>query len=83
MEPTRPAGEVWTVTRKPVDILGRLKIRLDFQLLNWDISVHHTMCDTIHEAEEECRKLREDLAHLMDSEFRAKYRIAHDLRAGF
>lgn len=82
MDPTRPAAHVWTVKRQPVDIQGKLMVRLDFQLVDWEISVHHTMCRTAEEADAECERLHHDLRHMMDGMFREKYRIAHDLRGG-
>ena len=82
MDPSRPAANVWTVNRKPVDIQGRLMFRLDFQLVDWEITVHHTMCKTIEEADAECHRLHTDIAHMLDGAFRRKYRIAHDLRGG-
>lgn len=83
MDPTRRAGDVWNIKRKPVDILGRLMIRLDFQLKDWDITVHHTMCKTIEEAEAECARIRSDMEHMPDGKFRSKYKIAHDLRGAY
>jgi len=80
MDPTRPAGDVWLIRRKPVDILGRLMIRLDFQLKGWETTVHHTMFDTVEQAKEECARIRHDMEHMLDGPFRSKYKIAHDLR---
>jgi hypothetical protein len=82
MDPTRPAAQVWTVKRKPVDIQGRLMFRLDFQLVDWEITIHHTMCPTLEEADALCARLHHDLQHMLDGKFREKYRIAHDLRGG-
>jgi hypothetical protein len=81
--PIRPAHEVWTIQRRPVDILGRLMIRLDFQLKGWPITVHHTLCKSMEEADEETRRLQKDLTRLMDTAFRDKYKIGHDLRGGY
>lgn len=83
MDPTRPAGDVWCIQRKPVDILGRLMVRVDFQLKGWDITIHHRLCPTVEEAEAECSQIRRDMEHMLDGPFRSKYRIAHDLRRGF
>lgn len=83
MDSSRHASEVWTVRRKPVDILGRLMIRLDFKLVDWEITIHHTMCGTVDEADAECSRLHHDLSHMLDGQFRTKYRIGHDLRGGF
>lgn len=83
MDANRPACDVWTVKRRPVDILGKLMIRLDFQLQGWDITVHHKMCKDIDEAEKEHARLIRDLGTMKDGSFRTKYKIAHDLRGGF
>jgi hypothetical protein len=83
MDSTRPAAQVWTVRRKPVDILGRLMIRLDFKLVDWEVTIHHTMCHTVEEADAECKRLHHDLSNMLDDTFRKKYRIGHDLRGGF
>ena len=78
----RPAIDVWTVQRKPVDILGRMMFRLDFQLKGWNTTIHHMMCPTVEKADEECARLNHDLAVMLDGPFRSKYKIAHDLRGG-
>ncbi|HEY3266131.1 MAG TPA: hypothetical protein VGM37_04340 [Armatimonadota bacterium] len=83
MDPSRPAEDVWNIKRKPVDILGRLMIRLDFQLRGWEVTIHHKMCETVEEADAECHKLAHDLRFMADGAFRQKYRIAHDLLGGF
>lgn len=83
MDSSRPAVEVWTIRRQPVEVLGRLMIRLDFQLVDWEITIPHTMCGTIEDADAECLRLRHDLSHMLDGQFRSKYRIAHDLRGAF
>lgn len=83
MDPTRPASEVWLLRRRPVDIQGRLMMRLDFQLRGWQTTIHHKMVDGIREADEECARIHEDMHAMQDGAFRGKYKIAHDLRGGF
>jgi hypothetical protein len=82
MDPTRPASDVWLLRRKPVDIQGHLMIRLDFQLNGWQTTVHHKMVKDLREADDECARIREDMASMLDGPFRNKYKIAHDLRGG-
>lgn len=83
MDLTRPAGDVWSIKRKPVDILGRMMFRLDFHLVGWQTTVHYKMVDTLKEAEQEVERIRQDMEQMLDGPFRTKYKIAHDLRAGF
>lgn len=83
MDETTMAVDVWDLKRKPVDIQGRLMMRLDFKLKGWEIVVHHGMFPTVEAADAECRRIQDDLALMTDSKFRAKYRIAHDLRGAF
>lgn len=83
MDPTRPASEVWHLRRRPVDIQGRIVMRLDFQLKGWQTTIHHKMVEDVREADRECERIHEDMHAMQDGPFRQKYRIAHDLRGGF
>jgi len=83
MDPTRPASEVWLLKRRPVDIQGRLMMRLDFQLRGWKTTIHHKMVNDLRDAEEECARIHADMTTMQDGPFRDKYKIAHDLRGGF